>query len=143
MSHFPLCPRYRLDADDQWLEGVDPSRHYWLWVNGDRQLSVFIPGVLVTSRSELKEIIQDFRALEPGQSMQVGRIVNPLEIHCIADNCFAIADEIDGAPVWHLFDRETLDSLIMTAHPDWHCRPEDVELGRRHLWRSLTLPVAA
>jgi hypothetical protein len=37
---FTLSPRYRLDDELPWLEGIDPSRHYWIRVNGERKITV-------------------------------------------------------------------------------------------------------
>ncbi|MEB3180750.1 MAG: hypothetical protein VKL59_17240 [Nostocaceae cyanobacterium] len=134
---FCLSPRYRLDDELPWLEGIDPSRHYWIAVNGDSNLVVVIPGLTVSSLSDLKQVISQFRDLQPGEQMALTRIASSMTIHCISPNCYAIEAEINNAPVWHLFDNETLDSLLMTAHPDWQCSPKDVELGRKLLLRSL------
>ncbi|MCG6138159.1 MAG: hypothetical protein MET45_26610 [Nostoc sp. LLA-1] len=134
---FCLSPRYRLDDESPWLEGIDPSRHYWVAVNGDKNLTVAIPGLVVSSMSELKQNIRQFRALQPEEKMTVARIASACTIHCISSNCYAVEDQINDAQVWHLFDQETLDSLLMTAHPDWQCAPSDIELGRKLLLRSL------
>jgi hypothetical protein len=75
--------------------------------------------------------------------MELSRVASTCTIHCISQNCYAIATEIAGAPIWHLFDQETLESLLMTGHPDWKCSPKDVDLGRRMLARSWNLKVAA
>ncbi len=131
-----LSPRYRLDDELPWLEGIDPSRHYWIRVNGDKNLTVALPGLIVSSKSELKQSIQQFRSLQPGEQMTLARIASACTIHCIGSNCYAIETDLNGAPVWHLFDQETLDSLLMTAHPDWQCAPSDVDLGRKLLLRS-------
>ncbi|MEQ9551102.1 MAG: hypothetical protein RIM23_16000 [Coleofasciculus sp. G3-WIS-01] len=133
---FILSPRYRLDDDSPWLEGIDPSRHYWIAINGDPDIQVAIPGLTVSSLKEWKQSIRRFRSLQPGARMEVVRIANTLTIECISANCYAIATEIDGAVVWHLFDQEALESLLMTAHPDWLCAPRDIELGRQRLARS-------
>ncbi|WP_392436080.1 hypothetical protein ACF3DV_09690 [Chlorogloeopsis fritschii PCC 9212] len=133
---FCLSPRYRLDDELPWLEGIDPSRHYWITVNGDKNLTVSLPGLTVSSKNELKQAIQQFRSLQPGEQMSLARIAKTCTIHCISSNCYAIEAEIDNAPVWHLFNQETLDSLLMTAHPDWQCAPKDIELGRRLLMQS-------
>ncbi|MBD2215188.1 hypothetical protein H6G64_07115 [Calothrix sp. FACHB-156] len=140
---FCLSPRYRLDDELPWLEGIDPSRHYWVAVNGNINLTVAIPGLTVSSKSELKEVIGQFRCLQPGEQMTLTRIASDCQIHCISPNCYAVEDKINGAPVWHLFDLETLDSLLMTAHPDWQCAPSDVELGRKLLLRSFQSAAAA
>lgn len=139
---FCLSPRYRLDDEMPWLEGIDPSRHYWINVNGDKSVTIAIPGLMVASVSEMKQAIRQFRSLQPGEQMSLLRIASNCKIHCISHNCYAVETQINHAPVWHLFDQETLDSLLMTAHPDWQCAPADVELGRKLLMRSLQQPTA-
>ncbi|MEJ1933176.1 hypothetical protein WDZ92_23500 [Nostoc sp. NIES-2111] len=136
-AFFCLSPRYRLDDESPWLEGIDPSRHYWIKVNGDPNLTLALPGLMVSSMSELKQAIRLFRLLQPGQKMTLERIASSCTLHCVGINCYAIEGTINNAPVWHLFDQESLDSLLMTAHPDWQCAPSDIELGRRMLLRSL------
>ncbi len=140
---FPLTPRYRLDDDLPWLKGIDPSRHYWIHVNGDQNLTAIIPGLIVTSASEFKQTLLKWRGLQPGEQMKIERAAGGCIIHCISQNCYAIADELEGAPVWHLFDRETVESLLMTSHPDWKCSPKDVALGREMLARSFQLSAKA
>ncbi|WP_427156775.1 hypothetical protein ACQFX9_15295 [Aliinostoc sp. HNIBRCY26] len=140
---FCLSPRYRLDDELPWLEGIDPSRHYWLAVNGNKNLTVALPGLVAASVGELKQIMSQFRALQPGEKMNFTRAAASCTIHCVGMNCYALAAEVNGSPVWHLFDQETLDSLLMTAHPDWQCAPSDVELGRKLLMRSLAATLAA
>ena len=136
-AFFCLSPRYRLDDESPWLEGIDPSRHYWIKVNGDKNLTVALPGLMVSSMSELKQAIRQFRFLQPGEKMTLDRIASSCTLHCISVNCYAIESTINNALVWHLFDQESLDSLLMTAHPDWQCAPSDIELGRKMLLRSL------
>ncbi len=136
-ASFCLSPRYRLDDESPWLEGIDPSRHYWIKVNGDSNLTIAIPGLLVASMDEMKQAMKEFRLLEPGEQMTLERVASSCKIHCISSNCYAIEVEMDNAPVWHLFDQETLDSLLMSAHPDWQCAPSGIELGRKLLLRSL------
>ncbi|GAB1537883.1 hypothetical protein NUACC21_05380 [Scytonema sp. NUACC21] len=133
---FCLSPRYRLDDETPWLEGIDPSRNYWIMVNGDKNLTVVIPGLTVSSVDELKQTLREFRSLQSGEGMTLTRVAISWTIHCISDNCYAVEGEISGAPVWHLFDQETLESLLRTAHPDWQCAPKDLELGRHLLMRS-------
>lgn len=134
----PIClsPRYRLDDQLPWLEAIDPSRHYWVAVNGDKNFTVAIPGLIVSSITELKQTIRQFRSLQPGEQMTLARVATACTIYCVSSNCYAIETQINGACVWHLFDQETLDSLLMTAHPDWQCAPKDIELGRKLLMRS-------
>lgn len=134
--HFPLAPRYRLDDELPWLEGIDPARNYWIWINGELDQGAAIPGIAATSFTEFKALIRQFRGLQAGDRMTLSRTADSLVIHCISANCYAIESEVSGAPVWHLFDQETLDSLLMTGHPDWQCAPKDIELGRRLLLRA-------
>lgn len=143
MPLFPLAPRYRLDDELPWLEGIDPSRHYWLMVNGEAALTIAIPGLAVTSPAEFKAEILRFRALQPGEEMKIQRAASICSIICVSQNCYAIAAEVAGAPVWHLFDHETLESLLRTSHPDWQCAAKDMELGRRMLLRSWETAIAA
>ncbi|MDJ0734592.1 MAG: hypothetical protein QNJ47_11095 [Nostocaceae cyanobacterium] len=133
---FCLSPRYRLDDECPWLEGIDPSRNYWIKVNGDRNFTVAIGGLMVFCLNEFKQFIRQFRSLQPGEHMALPRIADTCTIHCVSPNCYALEAQINNAPVWHLFEQETLDSLLMTAHPDWKCAPSDVELGRKFLLRS-------
>jgi hypothetical protein len=134
---FCLSPRYRLDDELPWLEGIDPTRHYWINVNGDSNLLVALPGLTVSSLGQIKQVIMQFRDLQPTEQMALTRIASSCTIHCISPNCYAIEAQINDAPVWHLFDNETLETLLRTAHPDWQCSPKDVELGRKLLLRSL------
>jgi hypothetical protein len=133
---FCLSPRYRLDDELPWLEGIDPSRHYWIAVNGDKNLTIAIPGLTVSSLSELKQTLREFRSLQPGEQMTLARVASACTIHCVSLNCYAIETQINNAPIWHLFDQETLESLLRTAHPDWQCATKDIELGRKLLMRS-------
>ncbi|MBD2184828.1 hypothetical protein [Aerosakkonema funiforme] len=133
---FVLAPRYRLDDESIWLEGIDPARHYWIAVNGENSLKVAIPGLTVSCITEWKQSVRKFRALQPGQQMDLLRAANACSIHCISENCYAIASEIQGFPVWHLFDAEALENLLRTGHPDWQFSPKDIDLGRQIIWRS-------
>lgn len=142
-DYFPLAPRYRLDDESPWLQGIDPSRRYWIDVNSSPTHRVSVEGLVVADFDEFKQTILGFRSLANGEQMQVERICNALTIHCLGENCYAIEGEVAGAPVWHLFDRESLESLLMTAHPDWQCAPKDVDLGRRMLMRSWESAIAA
>jgi hypothetical protein len=138
---FALSPRYRLDDELPWLEAIDPSRHYWIAVNGDSNATTAIPGLAVSSFDEFKQAIRQFRALQVGGQMTIARAASTCTVTCISSNCYAIQAEVNGAAVWHLFDRETLESLLMTAHPDWQCSPKDVEMGRKLLAKSFQLLV--
>lgn len=137
---FCLSPRYRLDDESPWLIGIDPSRHYWIAVNGEKNFTVVFPGYLESSLEQFKQIMYQFRSLQPGEVMELTRIASSLTIHCVSSNCYAIESDLNNSLVWHLFDKETLDSLLMTAHPDWQCAPSDVELGRQLLFSSLGQP---
>ncbi|MDY6939956.1 MAG: hypothetical protein SWY16_20165 [Cyanobacteriota bacterium] len=143
ISLFPLAPRYRLDDECVWLKGIDPSRHYWIYVNGDREEVAIVPGLIVENLDRFKQTVREFRALEPGQSIEIHRAAQSFNIHCIAANCYGLETDVSGALVWHLFDRETIESLLMTAHPDWQCAPKDVELGRELLLQSWQQAFAA
>jgi hypothetical protein len=139
-QQFILSPRYRLDDECPWLEGIDPSRHYWISVNSDSQLQVAIPGLIVSSIEELREVISRFRSLQPQESMTVDRIASGFTLHCISTNCYAIEGEVAGALTWHLFDKESIESLLMTSHPDWLPSPKDIELGRKRLALAFEQP---
>jgi hypothetical protein len=52
---FPLAPRYRLDDEQPWLEGIDPSRHYWIKVNSHATLIVAIPGLIFSKTDEFRQ----------------------------------------------------------------------------------------
>ncbi|HEY9668644.1 MAG TPA: hypothetical protein V6C91_17685 [Coleofasciculaceae cyanobacterium] len=134
---FVLAPRYRLDDESPWLEGIDPARYYWIAVNSDVGIRVAIPGLTVSSLEEWKQNIRRFRSLQSGEQMNLVRIATSCTLYCISDNCYAIEGDVAGAKVWHLFDQETLYSLLMTSHPDWQCAPKDIDLGRQILARSL------
>jgi hypothetical protein len=134
---FCLSPRYRLDDELSWLEGIDPSRRYWIAVNGERNLTIALPGFLESNLDQFKKVIRQFRSLQPGEAINLIRVSSSCLVHCISVNCYAIEASIDNAPVWHLFDKETLESLLMTAHPDWQCASSGIELGRKLLMESL------
>lgn len=133
---FALSPRYCLDDELPWLEAIDPSRHYWIAVNGDSSTITAIPGLTVSSFDEFKQAIRQFRALQAGEQMTVVRAASTCTIYCISSNCYAISAQVNGAAVWHLFDCETLESLLVTAHPDWQCSPKDIAMGRHLLAKS-------
>jgi len=143
LQPFILAPRYRLDDEDSWLEGIDPARYYWLRVNGDAERRVAIPGLLLSDLEDWKQAVRNFWALQPGDGFTLERPSGATKLYCISNNCYAIADEIEGAPVWHLFDRETVDSFLMTSHPDWQCSERDLALGRDRLLQSFRQPSIA
>lgn len=143
MFGLPLSPRYRLDDEHPWLVGIDPIRRYWIQINGEASMTIALAGLQTESFEDFRNAILDFRAMEPGTSLSLlTALDNTLDIHCIADNCFAVEGTCHGAAVVHLFDRESIESLLMTAHPDWRCAPEHLHLGRNLLTMSWQEPVA-
>ncbi|NER82183.1 MAG: hypothetical protein F6K42_22005 [Leptolyngbya sp. SIO1D8] len=142
-SFFPLVSRYRLDDEDTWLVGIDPLRRYWLSVNGDKTLPLVVPGLNASCREDFREAILAFREMRPSDSIQLPTAVGmPLTVKCISRNCFLIEANVNGCPASHLFDQESLESLLMTAHPDWRCAPHHKELGRQMLILSWEKPAA-
>lgn len=134
---FTLACRYRLDDESPWLLGIDPLRRYWLAVNGDPDTTVALQGLSVNSMEDFQMVLLAFRDLTSGDELEIAGPTGAVTIHCVSDNCFAMSDRIDGAEVWHLFDHETLESLLLTAHPDWRCAPRDLELGRKLIQSAL------
>jgi hypothetical protein len=98
---------------------------------------------MVSSASEFKQAILYWRSLQPGDQMTIERAAGSCILYCISENCYAIEDQNAPIKVWHLFDQETIESLLMTSHPDWKCSAKDLELGRELLTRSLKLPSKA
>jgi hypothetical protein len=93
-----------------------------------------IPGLHTDAVEVVREAVLGLRALSAGESLELPTALDEaLEILCIGENCLAIATTFQGAPVYHLFDQEALESLLRTAHPDWQCAPHHAELGRRML----------
>lgn len=135
-----LSPCYRLDDESVWLEGVDPAHYYWIWVNGNPNYTVVIPGLCVSSLKELGRIIDQVRSLQPGDSMRIQRTVDGCLLHCINARCYAIEGRVEGALTWHLLDRCALESLLMTCHPDWTPSTKDIELGRKKLQMAFEAP---
>lgn len=141
---FIVAPRYRLDDESQWLRGIDPSRRYCLWINGERSLATTLPGLLTFRPSEWQQALREFRQLRPQGQMTLERLGIPaLKIHCLSTNCYAIATTYQGAEVWHLFDQEALESLLMTGHTDWQGGTRSLELGWEALAQTLTPSFAA
>ncbi len=129
-----LAPRYRLDDESTWLQGIDPLRRYWIEVNGDETTVRVLPGLSAQDFHTFKQAILSFRGLEVGQEVTLpAEFGHELTIACVAENCYAVTDDSTAAPVLHLFDRESLESLLMTAHPDWQCAPQHLTLGRSRL----------
>ncbi|MCM1981354.1 hypothetical protein [Lyngbya confervoides] len=134
-SAFSLAPRYRLDDESPWLRGIDPLRQYHIQVNGDRQTLDVIPGLRV-STAELKLTLGQVRSLAPGEALRIPvGLESWLDIHCVSDNCYGLASNLQGAPVWHLLDAEALESLLMTAHPDWQSNMTTLDLGRQQIFQ--------
>lgn len=142
-EHFPLVPRYRLDDEQEWLVGIDPLRRYWISVNSSELITVVVPGLNAAQFEAFRKSILNFRAMSAGQSIELPTITeSPLVITCISKNCYALKGEINGAGVSHLFDHESLEALLMTAHPDWQCAPHHEELGRQMLSLCWQQPAA-
>lgn len=142
-NSFPLSPRYRLDDGDAWLVGVDPLRRYWLSANGDETVPVVIPGLTSNSFEAFRDSVLAFRSLRPGDSVQLPTTIGVLlTIKCVSRNCFLVDGDVNGFPASHLFDQESLESLLMTAHPDWKCAPHHQELGRQMLSLSWEKPAS-
>lgn len=131
-------PRYCLIDESPWLEGIDPICQYWIAVNGQPSLLTAVPGAIASSLDGFQAIIETFRGLQPGERLLLERTFEPCVIRCVGPDCYAIETTLAGAPVWHLFDHETLDILLLTCHPDWECSPHDINLSRAALRRSWT-----
>jgi hypothetical protein len=143
-SELSRAPRYRLDDESPWLKGIDPLRRYWIYVNGDRRAVRALPGLSAQSPEAFKQAICSFQQLTIGQELTLpAGLSDCLTIYCIALNGYAIADRTAAAEVWHLFDQESLESLLLTAHPDWQCAPEHLNLGRSLLTAAWGQPAAA
>ncbi|MEM9155588.1 MAG: hypothetical protein AAGB13_11225 [Cyanobacteria bacterium P01_F01_bin.33] len=143
-SKLSLAPRYHLDDETVWLVGIDPVRRYWIQVNGDSMMRVAIPGLLLSEQQEFKSAILDFRSLQPDQTLTLSTFSKrALVIHRVAENLYAIPHPVDGAIAWHLFDRETIESFLLTAHEDWKCAPQDVALGRELVFKAWQQSCAA
>lgn len=140
-SELSLAPRYRLDDESPWLKGIDPLRRYWIYVNGDQGALRLLPGLASPSTEAFKQSIIGFCELTIGQEITLPTgLGDRLTIYCVAQNCYAIADFSTPAEVWHLFDRESLESLLLTAHPDWQCAPDHLSLGRSLLTMAWSQP---
>lgn len=143
-SELSLAPRYRLDDESPWLHGIDPLRRYWIYVNGEQSFIRLLPGLKPYDFEAFRQAIRSFRNLSIGAVLTLPtELGDGLTIHCVADNCYAIADNVTPNPVWHLFDYEAIESLLMTAHPDWKCAPQHLELGRSVLSLAFEQPAAA
>lgn len=141
---FPLSPRYRLDDEDTWLIGIDPIRRYWLAVNGDETLQTVIPGLDSEDLAAFRNAVLSFRDMGAGDSIQFPTKVGlPLTVNCVAKNCFLLEGDVNGHPACHLLDCESLESLLMTAHPDWVCAPQHKALGSKLLSLSWDQPAVS
>lgn len=140
-SELSLAPRYRLDDESPWLKGIDPMRRYWIHVNGEPGFLRALPGLKTDDFEAFRQAVRSFRSLTIGAVLtlptEMGR---SMTIHCVAENCYGIADSTTPNPVWHLFDYESIESLLMTAHPDWRCAPQHLDLGRSLLSVSFEQP---
>ena len=142
-DRFPLLPRYRLDDEQHWLVGIDPLRRYWLLVNGDEAAPVILPGLSTDNFDVFRDAILTFRDMVSGDTLELPTAIGTeLAIKCVSKNCFVIDTEVNGNPATHIFDQESLESLLMTAHPDWKCAPHHEELGRQMLSLSWEKPAA-
>ncbi|MGD1952314.1 MAG: hypothetical protein ACFB14_22105 [Leptolyngbyaceae cyanobacterium] len=143
-SLLPLAPRYTLDDESPWLLGIDPVRRYWFKINGEEDCAIAIPGLSTVSFEVLKEAIRSFRTLPVGATLTLPTFTTErLTIHRLANNLYAIPQPINGASTWHLFDRETVESFLLTAHPDWQCASQDIALGRDAILQSWEQPSVA
>ena len=126
-----FTPRYTLDDESPWLLGIDPVRRYWINVNGEKSVAITIPGLLIPSLETLQEAIRSFRSLPVGATLTLPTFTSErLTIHHPMENIYAIPHSVEGRNAWHIFDRETVESFLLTAHPDWQCAPQDLTLGR-------------
>lgn len=142
-EHFPLVPRYRLDDEQAWLVGIDPLRRYWLLVNGDESTPVILPGLNTEDFDAFRAAILTFREMTAGDTLRLPTAMGTeLVVKCVSKNCFVIDTDVNGHPATHLFDQESLESLLMTAHPDWRCAPHHKDLGRQMLSLSWEQPAA-
>ncbi|MEM9121132.1 MAG: hypothetical protein AAGD09_25115 [Cyanobacteria bacterium P01_F01_bin.56] len=142
-DRFPLVPRYRLNDEQTWLVGIDPLRRYWLLVNGDEAKPIILPGLSTSDFDQFRKAILAFRSLSAGDTLDLPTATGAvLTIKCASKNCFVIDFEVDGYLATHFFDQESLESLLMTSHPDWQCAPHHQELGKQILSLSWHQPTA-
>ena len=143
-DRFPLVPRYRLDDEQIWLVGIDPLRRYWILVNGDEAKPIILPGLSTHDFDQFRQAILTFRGMAAGDTLDLPTVTGDcLTVQCVSKNCFVIDHDVNGHPATHLFDQESLESLLMTAHPDWQCAPHHRDLGRQALSLSWEQPAAA
>lgn len=139
-----LTPRYTLDDESTWLIGIDPVRRYWIKVDDEAAITITIPGLLTPSFEALKEVVQSFRSLPVGAMLTLPTFTSErLTIHHLTDNLYAIPHPVNGALAWHLFDRETIEAFLLTAHSDWQCAPQDLALGRDLITQGFKQPSVA
>ncbi|MGK7909829.1 MAG: hypothetical protein AB4040_21690 [Synechococcus sp.] len=142
-NRLSLSPRYFLDDESPWLVGIDPVRRYWIRVNGDSSRTIAVPGLSIASLDEFKKAVLSFRSLEIGAILALPTFTTePLVIQHLADNLYAISHPVEGASTWHLFDRETVESFLLAAHPDWKSSQQDISLGRDLILQSWHQPSA-
>lgn len=132
-----LSPRYTLESGPAWLVGIDPIRRYWINVNSNEAKTISIPGLAVSSIDAFKDSVLAFRSLSAGESLFLTTYTHSrIEVRCIGENLYAIPHAVEGAQTWHLFDYETIEAFLLTAHPDWQCSPQDMALGQTLLQQS-------
>ena len=143
-SALSFAPRYTLDDESPWLMGIDPIRRYWINVNGEKSMAITIPGLLTPSLEVLQEAIRSFRSLPAGATLTLPTFTDErLTIHHPVENIYAVPYSIEGRNAWHIFDRETVESFLLTAHPDWQCAPQDLTLGRNLITQAWEHSAAA
>jgi hypothetical protein len=144
-----LSPRYCLNDQQNWLNWLDPH-HSWIRVNGCADLKVRLPGLAAASGEEFRSVLRQLRALQPGSELQLIRSASVTTIYRVSDSCYAIFGQvndpingpIDGltngpigdVPIMHLFDPETLESLLHASYPDGSGRPQTLDW--EHCWLS-------
>jgi hypothetical protein len=140
-----LSPCYRLADQQNWLNWLDPH-HSWIKVNGCAELKVRLPGLAAASVEEFRSVLRQFRALQPGSELQLIRSASVTTIYCVSDSCYAVFGQVNAAPIGaidspigevpilHLFDPETLESLLHASCPDSSGRPQTSDGA--HCWLS-------
>jgi hypothetical protein len=85
-----------------------------------------LPQLAAASVEEFRSVIRQLRALQPGSELQLIRSHSVTTIYCVSAVCYAIVGQINGhiqdAPIMHLFDPATLESLLHASGPqtaDW------------------------
>jgi hypothetical protein len=131
-------PRYCL-KDAQWLLGTDPLRRYWLCANEDPTQVAVIQGPAFEYFIHFRQMLVRLRGLVAGDFLELQTAGHPLQIDCLAPDCYAVSGTVRGAAATHLFDRKSLESLLLSAHPAWEGSPRDLLLGQtllQNLWQA-------